>query len=133
MEEIKVGEYVRINNDFRLIALGIGEVIRINQDTIYVKNNFELPFAFKIGNVTKHRENIIDLIEVGDIVELELSEEFVEREDKIVFTRIGDVYTKELLQRDIDNGIITKILSILTHEQYEANCYKVNTKITNLI
>lgn len=85
------------------------------------------------AEITKHSFNIIDLIEVGDIVELELSEEFVEREYKIVFTRIGDVYTKELLQRDIDNGIITKILSILTHEQYEANCYKVNTKITNLI
>ena len=48
MSEIEVGDYVRINNDFRLIALGIGKVIRINQDTIYVKMNFELPFAFKI-------------------------------------------------------------------------------------
>lgn len=62
--EIRVGEYVRINNDFRLIALGIGKVIRINQDTIYVKNNFELPFAFKIENITKHSFNLIDLIEV---------------------------------------------------------------------
>ena len=62
--EIKVGEYVRINNDFRLIALGIGKVIRINQDTIYVKNNFEMPFAFKIENITKHSFNLIDLIEV---------------------------------------------------------------------
>ncbi len=64
MEDIKVGEYVRINNDFRLIALGIGKVIRVNQDTIYVKNNFEMPFAFKIENITKHNCNLIDLIEV---------------------------------------------------------------------
>lgn len=64
MEDIKVGEYVRINNDFRLIALGIGKVIRINQDTIHVKNNFEMPFVFKIENITKHSFNIIDLIEV---------------------------------------------------------------------
>ena len=62
--EIEVGEYVRINNDFRLIALGIGKVIRINQDTIYVKNNFEMPFAFKIENITKYNFNLIDLIEV---------------------------------------------------------------------
>lgn len=61
---IEVEEYVRINNDFRLIALGIGQVIRINQDTIYVKMNFELPFAFKIENIAKHSKNIIDLIEV---------------------------------------------------------------------
>ena len=62
--KIEVGEYVRINNDFRLIALGIGQVIRINQDTIYVKMNFELPFAFKIENIAKHSKSIIDLIEV---------------------------------------------------------------------
>ena len=63
MEEIKVGEYVRINNDFRLIALGIGKVTRINQDTIYVKMRFELPFAFNVGNIANHSPNIIDLIE----------------------------------------------------------------------
>lgn len=67
--EIKVGEYVRINNDFRLIALGIGKVVRINQDTIYVKNNFEMPFAFKIENITKHSFNLIDLIEVRRLCE----------------------------------------------------------------
>ena len=27
MKDIEVGEYVRINNDFRLIALGIGKVV----------------------------------------------------------------------------------------------------------
>ena len=67
--EIKVGEYVRINNDFRLIALGIGKVVRINQDTIYVKNNFEMPFAFKIENITKHSFNLIDLLEVRRLCE----------------------------------------------------------------
>ena len=124
MEEIKVGEYVRINNDFRLIALGIGEVIRINQDTIYVKNNFELPFAFKIGNVTKHRKNIIDLIEVGDIVEYQvnsLSELKVARVKSYRDARSNSTYL------GVEEFDITKIYikSILTHEQYNANCYKV--------
>lgn len=36
-KDIEVGEYVRINNDFRLIALGIGKVIGINEDSIHVK------------------------------------------------------------------------------------------------
>ena len=65
---IEVGEYVRINNDFRIIALGIGKVIKINQDTIYVKMNFELPFAFKLENIAKHSKNLIDLVEDGDYV-----------------------------------------------------------------
>ena len=125
MEDIKVGEYVRVNSDFRLIALGIGEVIRISQDTIYVKMNLDLPIALKIENITKHSFNLIDLLEVGDILEIELSEEFVERKDKKVFTRIGDVYTKEALQKDMDNGIIQEIKQILTHEQFESNAYKV--------
>lgn len=64
MEDIKVGEYVRVNSDFRLIALGIGEVIRISQDTIYVKMNLDLPIALKIENITKHSFNLIDLLEV---------------------------------------------------------------------
>lgn len=63
MSEIKVGDYVRIDNDFRVIALGIGKVIRINKDTIYVKNKFELPISFKRENRAKHSKNIIDLIE----------------------------------------------------------------------
>lgn len=69
MEEIKVGEYVRIDNDFRLIALGIGKVIKTNKDTICVKMNFEMPFSFKIENITKHSKNIIDLIEVRRLCE----------------------------------------------------------------
>lgn len=38
---------------------------------------------------------------------------------------MGEVYTKETLQKDVDNGIITKILTILTKEQYQLNCYVV--------
>ena len=117
--EIEVGEYVRINNDFRLIALGIGEVIRINQDTIYVKMNFELPFAFKIENIAKHSKNLIDLIEVGDyvnghkiIMDLKQSRKHYDTIDCFV-TAKG--YTFE------ENEIET----ILTKEQYKSNCYTV--------
>lgn len=120
--EIKVGEYVRINNDFRLIALGIGKVIRINQDTIYVKNNFEIPFAFKIENVTKHSFNIIDLIEVGDYVNgyriLNMTD--ISNSDKTVFTIYKSDF-KDICRIWGEEDIET----ILTHEQFEANCYKV--------
>lgn len=78
--------------------------------------------------IVKHSKQLIDLIEDKDIVEIELSEEFVERKDKKKLIQIGDIYTKETLQKDIDNGIITRILTILSYNQYMANCYKVGGK-----
>lgn len=76
-------------------------------------------------HIIKHSKKIIDLIEDKDIVEIELSEEFVEKKDKKKLIQIGGIYTKEILQEDIDNGIITRILTILPYNQYMANCYKV--------
>lgn len=126
---IEVGEYVRINKG------NIGKVIGIFKGHCAAKYHIQFQGGVRVKRqylskktIIKHSKNIIDLIEVGDIVEVELSEEFVERKDKIVFTRIGDVYTKELLQRDVDNGIIVKIKTILTHEQYNQNCYTVKGK-----
>ena len=89
-----------------------------SKDTIYA---IEMSDAKKL----KHSNNILDLIEDKDIVEIELSEEFVEKKDKKKLIQIGDIYTKETLQKDIDNGIITRILTILSYNQYIANCYKV--------
>lgn len=114
---LEVGEYVRIDSDFRLIALGIGKVIKINQDTIYVKNNFELPFAFKIENIAKHSKNIIDLIELYDYVN-----------GMVVF----DIITYDNGEKAIklSSGYLMnekEIKDILTHEQYTQNCYKINT------
>ena len=113
MKEIEVGNYVRINNDFRLIALGIGKVIGINQDTIYVKMNFELPFSFKRENIVKHSKQLIDLIEVGDIVNGKYVKEIKDYESgKSILALIGIIEEQD-------------IKTILTKEQYEANCYKV--------
>ena len=109
MSEIEVGDYVRINNDFRLIALGIGKVVGINKDSIHVKMNFELPFSFKKENIANHDKQPIDLIEVGDYVNGELIT------DKWV-TRISSIRS---------NFSEEDIKTILTHEQFEANCYKV--------
>lgn len=75
--------------------------------------------------IINHSKHLIDLIKDKDIVEIELSEEFVEKKDKKKLIQIGDIYTKETLQKDIDNGIITRILTILSYDQYMANCYKV--------
>ena len=122
-DEIRVGEYVRINNDFRLIALGIGKVIKINRDTIYTKMNFEMPFSFKIENIAKHSFNLIDLIENKDVLKVRIDKEimlFGMDEDTL------DIKYKELIE-DIENGEY-ELLEILTHEQFEQNSYKVGGK-----
>lgn len=115
---IETEDYVRINGI-------IGRVEQIGNSLFWIEDGSSYSLSDKS---IKHSKNIIDLIEVGDIVEIELSEEFVEKENKKVLTQIGEVYTKETLQKDIDNGIITKILTILTKEQMEANCYTVERK-----
>ena len=123
MSEIKVGDYVRINNDFRLIALGIGKVIRINQDTIYVRMNLDLPISLKTENITKHSKNIIDLIEPGDIVNNHYVKA-VYLDGAVKYIKLDNAYSPE----NHFTGVRTyedDIETILTHEQYERNCYKV--------
>lgn len=125
MEFIRVGEYVRIDNDFRIIAVGIGKVVKINKDDVYVKMNFDLPILCSKDDISKHSKDILDVIENNDLVELEISEEFVEKDNNVIITKICDVYTKEILQRDIDNGIISKVRRVLTHQQFNISAYKV--------
>ena len=124
MSEIEVGEYVRINNDFRLIALGIGKVVRINKDSIYVKMNFELPFSFKKENIANHSRQPIDLIEVKDVIKYRINNISTTLETKGYVEGIVDISDEEMLQK-IKNDKNYEILEILTKESYMANCYKV--------
>lgn len=108
---------MRINDDFRVIALGIGKVVGINKDSIHVKMNFELSFSLKKENIANHNKQLIDLIEVGDIVEIRTGlhssfKYFVENEDNLL-----------LLEEKVKQ--FWNIKTILTKEQFEANCYKV--------
>ena len=116
--EIEVGDYIRIDSDFRLIALGIGKVIKINQDTIYVKMNLDLPISLKIENVTKHSKNIIDLIELYDYVNGMIVFDIITYDNGEKAIKISSGYL-------IDEN---EIQDILTHEQYKANCYTVERK-----
>ena len=123
MSEIEVGDYVRINNDFRLIALGIGKVIRINQDTIYVRMNLDLPISLKTENITKHSKNIIDLIEIGDIVNNHYVKA-VYLDGAVKYIKLDNAYSPE----NHFTGVRTyedDIETILTKEQMEANQYVV--------
>lgn len=132
MKDIEVNEYVRLARN-----QGINKIIDIHDKKYELETDItnkwreftcileEYQLKDEIINHSKH---LIDLIEDKDIVEIELSEEFVEKKDKKKLIQIGDIYTKEILQKDIDNGIITRILTILPYNQYMANCYKVGGK-----
>ena len=110
MEKIEVGEYVRIDND-NMNRIGIGKVTRIVNESIY-----NLPVCFQINNIVNHSKQLIDLIEVGDIVEIRTGlhssfKYFVENEDNLL-----------LLEEKVKQ--FWNIKTILTKEQFEANCYK---------
>ena len=94
---IETGDFIKNNKGI------IGQVKRIELDNIdkslkwYVFDR-KMPDINMIKEeyinkpyIVKHSKNIIDLIEVGDILEIELSEEFVEREDKKILTQIVEV------------------------------------------
>lgn len=111
--EIEVGEYVRSKIG------SIGKVTKIEDNKYLYENKTLITW---VGNVTKHSFSIIDLIEVGDyvnghkiIMDLKQSRKHYDTIDCFV-TAKG--YTFE------ENEIET----ILTHEQYQANCYTVERK-----
>lgn len=114
--DIKVGEYIRINNDNRN-CIGVGKVTKIFNDVIYLdmNNKYDLPVSFKIENIIKHSKNIIDLIEVGDIVNNGYIYEVGKTKDEHKW--VHSLNGLLLFENDIK--------TILTHEQMEENQYVV--------
>ena len=106
------------------------------KDKIYVRNVFG--DIYKVDDLTdviyktdvlynwivKQFNNIIDLIDVGDILKIKISEEWVEKQDTIKFVVVGQTYTITEIKECLENGLF-KIIQILTKESYMANCYKV--------
>ena len=126
MEFIRVGEYVRIDNDFRIIAIGIGKVVKINKDDVYVKMNLDLPILYSKEDISKHSKNIIDLIKVKDSIE------YIEQTEGKDGTILGETYEQRItsqaeleeVRKSIRDGGI-KLVSVLTYEQFNGSTYKV--------
>ena len=125
--EIKVGEYVRTKNGLigkvnKIELKGSGvrfggefltdEIIQFNDGKIYERR-------VKDKDITKYSKNIIDLIEVGDIV-------FIQDVLNNDFVYIYDDEMLKAVREDIEEGL--QITKILTHQQFEQNCYKTTTK-----
>ena len=123
--KIEVGEYGRTNYGkiikFAWLEYSNGKrneskVILINEDRL--SNVF---YYFSIGeSILKHSKHLIDLIENKDVLKVRI--------DKTIMVfgideDTSDIKYKELIE-NIENGEY-ELLEILTHEQFEANCYKV--------
>lgn len=127
MEEIKVGEYVKTENGLigkvnKIEPAGSGcryagefltdEIIQFNDGKIYERR-------VRRKQVVKHSKEVIDLIECGDYVNgMEILDIYIPRDkwDPIEL-RVDSRYTNFILADEIK--------TILTHEQFEQNSYKV--------
>ena len=110
--DIEVNDYVRTKNGI------IDKVINSNfYMSIYVECEKGLHL---IENIVKHSKQLIDLIEVGDIVEDEYNKY------EVAFVKDDKIYCNDY---NLDDSLITlreqDIKAILTKESYMANCYKV--------
>lgn len=109
--EIEVGENVRTKN---------GKIDKVKNNNYYMQQYIECEKGLYLrDNITKHSFNLIDLIEVGDYVNgnIVTDKYLFAGEKPVIETERNDTNCKCLCEKDIK--------SILTHEQFEANCYKV--------
>ena len=126
MEEIEIGEYVRTKDgriaQIKSIDYEAG-IYRFDR-TIYI-NDFGMKEDVLYNNemfkklIVKHSKQLIDLIEVGDVVNgMEVLDIYKPRDLwEPIEIRVDSRYTNFILAEDIK--------TILTRESYMANCYKV--------
>lgn len=115
MKEIEVNEYVRTN---KIIARAIGK----DDDNNILLNTQQIVTKAE-EKIVKHSKNLIDLIEVGDYVNGHrvVNEIWGEDDNNLYFEIEGGVNKVQYIgEEDIE--------TILTKEQYQANCYKVEEK-----
>lgn len=121
---IEVNEYVRTTNGKIAKYIGYNKELELHMfdkgikwhyeyyTDIFEKDKFN---EFINKDIVKHSKQLIDLIEAGDYVNGHLVEEVrISCFDSLIFVH---EYEIELREKDIK--------TILTKEQFEANCYKV--------
>lgn len=131
MEKIEAGEYVRYESG---LIRKVTRIIPIYENGLLLSNSYYIEFdgLTNIGTykndyvekiVTKHSKNIIDLIEVGDYV----NGDFVVQISKTFgYIFVKTTYYDELTGEEKYQFIKKEdIKTILTHEQYENNCYRL--------
>ena len=113
---IEVGDFVRTRNGkIRKVKSTVAQYYITDRLNISDNNQFEKE------DIVKHSKNIIDIIEVGDYVngmkidDIGEIKRFEKPAQKCLWVNIGD---------GIDI-IDEEIKDVLTKEQYEQNCFKI--------
>lgn len=121
--EIEVNEYVRTKDGIidKVIIGYKGKCNNSNCDRKHVscKSNY-----YNEEDIVNHSNQLIDLIEDADILKIKISEEWVEKQDTIKFVVVGQTYTITEIKECLEDGLF-EIMQILTHEQFDADCYEV--------
>ena len=126
---LKIGEYTRINGKIGKVKDIVLNSNNYEDSGIYLENEKFILGKEEIYKL-KSSYNIIDLIEVGDYVNgsevLNFENKYIEEKDKFI---CYGVITENCYLENTNSFIIEKkIKNILTKEQYENNCYKVEDK-----
>lgn len=122
MSEIKIGEYVRTREGYlgKLIAINEQDYNYLVVDTTREIRSDEYPATYlylKNEDIVKHSKNIIDLIEVGDIIEVQTG---LYNKYKTI---IQDEDTLISMQESLKKFLTIKV--IVTHQQFEQIKYIV--------
>lgn len=120
-EKICLNEYIRTKN---------GKIDKVINDNYYISEYIECEKGIvDKENIVKHSFNIIDLIELRDIIEIN-NEKY-----EVIFDKSMDKLGVLIPNRnylEIRHSALEYIfekykdIRILTHEQYERNCYRIN-------
>lgn len=130
--KIEEGMYARTERN------GICKIRKIKQDLIEYENSYcdFIDYKSMLFDIRKASHNLLGnenepcLIEVGDYVNgsevLNFENKYIEEKDKFI---CYGVITENCYLENANSFIIEKkIKNILTKEQYENNCYKVEDK-----
>lgn len=118
--KLEISMYVRINDEFRQICLGIGKIKNIVQDSVYViMSNKNLPISFELKNIEKASFNLIDLIEVGDYVNGNPVCQIKKDEHNRIWIYTDSNYKYGYLEEDI--------VDVVTKEQFDVMKYVVES------
>lgn len=123
---IEVNEYVRTKNG---VIDKVDALYGMIENTVHLENQK----WFDTKNIVKHSKQLIDLIEVGDIVNKELVIGIIDitndKEEIIGRKLITQYRSAQFSGLDIRHYIYANdIKTILTKERYMANCYKAGGK-----
>ena len=110
---IEVNEYVRTKNG---VIDKVDALYGMIENTVHLENKK----WFDKKKIVNHSKQLIDSIENKDILKVRIDK-------TIMFFGIdestSDIKYKEIME-SIENGEC-ELLEILTHQQFEVNCYKV--------